>query len=96
MLLAFPWLCIFFLVVSFVGSFLDLRGLVLFVSHLPYGHHFGFHFFSFVGGLRGAEPLSLLWGHSFFIGSLLQRRKYILISLALHRQQVEKGHTFLF
>ena len=61
---------------AFVGSSLDLRGLVLFVSYLSHGHDFGFYFFSFVGGLRGAEPSSLLGGHSFFcFGSLLQRRR---------------------
>ena len=68
----FPWLCIFLfgrffygLLWAFVGYSLDLRGLVLFVSYFSDGHDLGFHFFSFVGGLRGAEPSSILGDISF-------------------------------
>ena len=60
-----------FLLWAFVGSSLDLRGLVLFVSYLSHGHHSGFHFFSFVRGLRGVEPSSLLWGQSFLYWFLI-------------------------
>ena len=53
--------------------------------------------FSFVGGLRGAEPLSLFLGTFFsLLVPYCRDAEYILISLALHRREVEKGHTFLF
>ena len=42
---------------------------------IPRGFGLDFIFFSFVGGLRGAEPSSLLGDILFFVGSLLQRRK---------------------
>ena len=77
-----------------MGSSLNLCGLVLFVSYFSHGHDFGFHFFSFVGGLRGAEPSSLLWGQSFLYRFLIAETLF-LMSLALHRREVEKGHTFL-
>ena len=56
----------------------------------------GFHFFSFVGGSGVLSHRAYSGDILFFVGSLLQRRIYILISLALHRREVEKGHTFLF
>ena len=48
-----------------MGSFLDLGGLVLHFSFDSIEPLIGFHFFAFVGGLRGVEPTSLLWGQSF-------------------------------
>ena len=58
-----------------------------------------FIFFSFVGGLRVAEPLSLIWGHPFFcFGSLLQRRKTFSDFVGLTSPQGGKGSyiTFFF
>ena len=67
-------------------SFMDFRGLLwaIFLTSVVSCSLFriflmdmisDFIFFSFVGGLRGAEPSSLLGDFLFFIGSLLQRRK---------------------
>ena len=42
-----------FLLWVLVGSSLDLRGLVLFVSYLSHGHDIGFHFFFFCRGAQG-------------------------------------------
>ena len=78
-----------------MGYSLDLRGLVLYVLVDPWWPWSGFHFFSFVGGLRGAEPSSLLWGQS-FLSRFLIAETHLLMSVALHRREVEKGHTFLF
>ena len=70
---------------------------VAFLYIVRHGVALDFISFSFVGGLRGAEPLSLLWGHLFsLLVPYYRDAKYILISLALHRREVEKGHTFLF
>ena len=66
--------------------------------HRGFGLDFiSFLFFSFVGGLRGAEPSSLLWGHSFFcFGSLLQRRRTLSDFVGLTSPQGGKGSYITF
>ena len=78
-------------------SIVELFGIVL-LSSILFGMEWtslGFYSFSFVGGLRGAEPSSLLWGQS-FLSRFLIAETHLLMSVALHRREVEKGHTFLF
>ena len=70
---------------------------VAFLSIVRHGVDLDFISFSFVGGLRGAEPSSLFLGTFFsLLVPYYRDAEYILISLALHRREVEKGHTFLF
>ena len=48
-----------------MGSSLNLGGLVLFVSFLSHGHHFGFHFLFFYWGAQECCAIELALGTIF-------------------------------